>query len=70
MRVSSSRSTVLTSEAISWQVVPMGVVNARRLTNLARDEPQLFFRHSAYVDFDMNPVVNPKFGTHAPRNDV
>jgi hypothetical protein len=45
-------------------------MNARRLTDLARDEPKLFFRHSAYVDFDMKPVVNSKFGTHASRDKV
>jgi hypothetical protein len=26
--------------------------------------------HSAHIDLDMKSIVNAKFGTHAPRNDI
>ena len=50
--------------------IPIGVDDARDLTNLRRDQRQLFRRQPEKVNLNVERVVRPEFSDDSPRYDI
>jgi hypothetical protein len=71
-RLLSARATMRAARRLTApsDPMPLGIHDAGRLTDLAGDQPQLLFRHSEYVNLDMENVVRTEFSDNPPRDDI
>jgi hypothetical protein len=50
--------------------MPTSIHDARRLPDLAGDQPQLLFRQSENVNLDVKNIVRAEFSENPPRDDI